>query len=312
MNSWEKWKAVQPPPKVTLIGAPTPTALLAKLEGWLAAYDGKKKFADILGDTKVKPEEVLLAAWLRLADTPVTRDRAAALCGEAVPPGSQPDFAEGVFLSKLGALAAMRAYASGERPWHGETACAAVKAEQAMLEALAAAGDAPEGFHWLQPRLDEVDKKRTEAEAVLWTLGNDGLVGAASAATRVTTTYRDIEKQCNDIRDEARRYAQAQKAITDALAELPGMAALFGRLNRGDVRDAPEQWGNAVDAATTLADAFAKPTPPSGELLTNQTAVIERGVDIIAKPGRRVDQARSRWPLRAGRVGDASNGGERP
>jgi hypothetical protein len=272
--TWDKLKAVQPPPKVTLVGAPTPTALLAKLEGWLAAYDGKKKFGETLGDPKPKPEEVLLAAWVRLADTPVTRDRAAALCVEAVPPGSQPELAEGVFLSKLGALAAMRAYSTSERPWPGETACAAVKAEHAMLEAVTAAGDAPEAFRWSKPRLDDIDKKRSEAEAVLWTLGNDGLVGAASAAARVAMTYRDIEKQSNDIRDEARRYAQAQKAITDALAELPGMAALFGRLNRGDVRDAPEQWGNAVDAATTLADAFDKSTTPSGELLTNQTAAL--------------------------------------
>ncbi len=270
--AWDKLKAVKPPAKAALVGTPTPTAILTKLDGWLE--DVKKKLDEVLGEPKAKPDDKLYAIWLRFADTPVSRDQANAMCKEAVPPGTRPDFAEGVFLSKLGELTAKSVYVSLDRPWPGETICAAVKAELAMLEAFTAASEAPEAFRWLKTRLEEIDKRRLEAEAVLWTLGNDGLVGAATAASRTTTSYREIENQYNEIRNEARRATLAQRALIDALAELPGVAALLGRLDRKFIYDAPDQWSRAVDSATNLSDAFAQPTPPVGELLTNQTAVL--------------------------------------
>jgi len=59
------------------------------------------------------------------------------------------------------------------------------------------------------------------------------------------------------------------------------MAALFGRLNRGELRDAPEQWGNAVNAASTLADGLARSTPPNAELLNNQTAALSAALSSL-------------------------------
>lgn len=278
--SWERFRVVEPPPPTNLLAKPAPTALLAKLEGWLATFDGKKKLADALGEMKPTRDDVVLAAWLRLADTALPRDQIVALCGEAVPPGSLPESSEAVFLFKLGELAGKRVFVAGDRTWPGPAALAAVRGERAALEAVAAASQAPEVFRWLKPRLDALEASRSAAETVLWTLGDDGLIGASTAASDVAGRYAALAKQANEIREDARKSADALRALTDAAAELPGLGAALIPTPAGG---AIEQWTRAASAATELANLLDQPEQPPGfgDRLAGPGAVIRESLGSL-------------------------------
>ncbi|MBX7104038.1 MAG: hypothetical protein K1X57_08145 [Gemmataceae bacterium] len=272
-QSWDRFKGIAPPPKTNLVGTPPPVGVLGKIEGWLASFDGKKKFADVAGDPKPKPDEILLAAWIRLADTPLPRDQVAGLCGEAVPPGSRPESSEAVFLSKLTDLAGKRPFVGGDRTWPGQAVQAAIKGEQATLEAVAMLATVPSAFPWFKARLDKHDKDRLAAEELLWSLGNDGLTGAASAANETMTRYRAIENQAGEIRDDARRIAIAHRAWVDAGAELPGLGAAIAPLPAGG---AMQQWNRAANGAAEIASGLSQLEMPGdrGEQMANTAAAV--------------------------------------
>lgn len=288
-KSWAGFKLVQPPAKSNLVGLPAPAPVLDKMNGWLANYNGKKKLDDAIGKPEATPEVKTLAAWLRLADSPLDRVQVSALCNEVAPKGAAMELSETVFLSKLRELADQRRFVSKERPWpseklgerEGETICFAVRAEQAALEAFVAAAAVPEAHQWLKDRLDSADKKRHDAEKLLWSLGNEELVGGAKAAANVTVNCRELEKQYGDIRDDARRYFQAWQAMTDAMAELPGMAATLSQLNRDAVRESPVQWTTAAQAATRLADMFDDKSPPNAELLAQHAQAVTTSMNQL-------------------------------
>lgn len=282
-SDWERYKALPAGPRTSMIGTPAPVGLLAKIETFLTTYDGKKKLAEALGEPKPTPEAVLLAGWLQLGDQTWSRDQVAGLCAELVPPGSRPECAEAVFVAKLTELAAKRPFQGGERAertWPRAAIQAATRAEQTYLEAAAAVGTAPEAYRWFRGRWDQLDKDREAAEAVLWTLGDDGLVGAASAASDTLNRYKSIDKLAGELRDDAKRAASAYRAFADAAAELPGLAAALPPLPAGDVAG---QWLRAAQAATEIANIFDQSEPPTGfaERLAVATAAIQYALKAV-------------------------------
>jgi hypothetical protein len=253
-RSWDKSKSITPPSKITVLGVKPPPGLEAGVDRWLASPEPRKKLTDDLGDLKLKPEELIYVLWKKAGNTPQRRDVVALLCGAAVPPGPTPPFAEAVFFEKLKELSAKRVFTAGERVWPAEAVHAAVRSEQAWLEALDQLR--PEGFGWFRTRLEDLGKRKNEVEATLWTLGDDALGSAATVTMRVFGMYQQIGQELEIVRDEARKAALADDAVTAGRAELPGFALWVTRLDPSQRGDAKEQWRTGIDAATAIANEF--------------------------------------------------------
>lgn len=283
-RQWDRFKAVMPPPKLSVVGIKPPAALEVALERWLAGGDPKKKLTDFLGELKPKPEETMAALWRKINDTPLKREVVAMLAGEAMPPGTRPEdvkFAEQMYFDKLKTLSSQRVFTTGERNWPADAIHAAVRTEQSWLETMDALR--PEGFGWFMKRLEELSHRKNDIEPVLWTLGDDTLASAATATAKVFDTYTQLTKELEIARDDARRAALAADTLTVGIAEFPGFALWLTRLDPTQRGDAKEQWRAGVEAATILADALAAAAPGQfpGEMLVSQSAKVTTALNAL-------------------------------